>query len=654
MVRQIPSPMNSNLSLVLASLILIASIVHAVAYEGTKSEWHGFERYDFQLGDRNCILVAPKSATEGHPWVWRARFFGHEPQADIALLKKGYHIAYCEVGGLFGNSEAVAHWDSFYAHVVGKYDLARKVALEGMSRGGLIIYNWASANPDKVACLYGDAPVCDIRSWPGGKGSGKGSEADWQKALVAHGITEETAESFKGCPVDRLQPLAKAKIPILHVVGDADNVVPVSENSDIIEERYLALGGSFEVIRKPGIGHHPHALEDPERIIAFIESHVKNALAEKLKLSGNVLPRSGLGHSGRTFQETAKGTVAFIGGSITEMKGYRPMVNRVLEQRFPDTEFTFIDAGISSTCSTTGAFRLQGHILSQGKVDLLFVEFAVNDDQDAAHAHRESVRGLEGIIRHARQVLPSVDIVVTYFVNPPILKALQSGAVPVSIAAHQTVTEHYQVPSIHLAREVAERINNKQLTWKQFGGTHPAPYGNRLCTDLIEQLFDHAWSPDSLSVRALHVRKLPTPIDPDNYERGRFLDFKAVQLPKSGWQFGVPSWKELKGNCRTRFRDMTLLSSSVSNKILTIDFQGSAVGAYVLAGPDAGVAETSIDGGSWQKTPLYHRHSEGLHYPRTVVFGAALANRKHTLRLRVSADPNHGGSAMRIVRLVAN
>ena len=33
---------------------------------------------------------------DGKPWVWRARFFGHEPQFDIAMLK-GYHVVYCDV-----------------------------------------------------------------------------------------------------------------------------------------------------------------------------------------------------------------------------------------------------------------------------------------------------------------------------------------------------------------------------------------------------------------------------------------------------------------------------------------------------------------------------------------------------------------------------
>ena len=68
-------------------------------------------------------------------------------------------------------------------------------------------------------------------------------------------------------------PLAKAKIPLLHVVGDADVAVPVSENTAILEARYKKLGGKIQVIHKPGIGHHPHSLKDPKPIVDFILKH---------------------------------------------------------------------------------------------------------------------------------------------------------------------------------------------------------------------------------------------------------------------------------------------------------------------------------------------------------------------------------------------
>ncbi|MDB4143780.1 prolyl oligopeptidase family serine peptidase [Akkermansiaceae bacterium] len=232
------------------------------SWPGKKSTFHGFDLYDFKVEDLSCKMVVPEKIAEGKPWILRARFFGHEPQTDIALLKKGFHVAYCNVSGLYGAPAAVARWDRFYEHLT-KMGFAKKVTLEGMSRGGLIIYNWSAKNPEKVACIYADAPVCDFKSWP------KVNPA----ILKAYGFTEAEARAYKGNPVDNLAPLAKHKIPVIHVVGEADKVVPVAENSDVIEERYKKLGGEIKVIRKPGVGHHPHSLKDPKPIVDFILSH---------------------------------------------------------------------------------------------------------------------------------------------------------------------------------------------------------------------------------------------------------------------------------------------------------------------------------------------------------------------------------------------
>jgi len=244
-------------------------------FPGTRSVWNGYDRYDFSYDGRACIVVVPKQAAAGVPWIWRARFWGHEPQTDLAMLARGFHVVYMDVANLFGSPKAVAHWNAFYTFLTGEHGFAPKAVLEGMSRGGLIIFNWAAANPDKVACLYADAPVCDFKSWPAGCGASRRSWSAWKACKKAYGLqSDEEALAYRGNPVDQLEPLAKAGIPLLHVCGAADEVVPVAENTAIVESRYKALGGSIKVILKEGCGHHPHSLKDPTPIVAFILKHV--------------------------------------------------------------------------------------------------------------------------------------------------------------------------------------------------------------------------------------------------------------------------------------------------------------------------------------------------------------------------------------------
>ena len=252
-------------------------------------EWNGYEQIDLNVGGRGALLVVPKKPAPGKHWIWRTEFFGVDPQADIALLGEGVYVAYIGVGGLFGAPVALDAMDKFYDHVTKTYGLNPKVVLEGFSRGGLYALNWAIRHPDRTACLYLDAPVCDFKSWPGG---GIGSQGrlvkmygrEWGEVLAAYKMTDEQARAYKGNPIDKnenLAPLVKAKVPILCVCGDMhDWVVPIEGNTLALEKRYKELGGVITVIRKPGAGHRPHSLPDPTPIVNFVLKYTTGTAPE--------------------------------------------------------------------------------------------------------------------------------------------------------------------------------------------------------------------------------------------------------------------------------------------------------------------------------------------------------------------------------------
>jgi pimeloyl-ACP methyl ester carboxylesterase len=231
-----------------------------------RSEWNGFERIDFTWAGRPCVLVLPKEAAPGKPWIWRTEFFGHQPQVDLALLGKGWHVAYMDARDLYGAPRAIALFNEFYAHLVIHAGLAKRVVLEGFSRGGLYALNFASTHPTRVAALYLDAPVVDLKSWPGRNRASK----EWAQMLEAYGLTEEKFATFRGNPVDKLDRIAAAKVPVILVAGDADEVVPYPENGGVLEKRFRAAGAPIEVILKPGVGHHPHSLTDPRPVVDFL------------------------------------------------------------------------------------------------------------------------------------------------------------------------------------------------------------------------------------------------------------------------------------------------------------------------------------------------------------------------------------------------
>ena len=243
-------------------------------FPGPMSQYHGFDQNDFELKGIGCRVVAPKQAAPGLPWIWRARFWGYEPQTEIALLERGFHVAYCDVADLWGNKEAIRRWDDFYQYLTSKHGFSRRPALEGMSRGGWIIYHWAIQHPDQVSCIYGDAPALGIRPYVREITKDDDPALDklrgWMKA---HELSLAEAKSTNFDALARLDSLAMAGVPVIYVCGDADESVPFEEHTAEFARRYKKLGGPIKVIVKKGGKHHPHSLKDPTPIVDFVVRH---------------------------------------------------------------------------------------------------------------------------------------------------------------------------------------------------------------------------------------------------------------------------------------------------------------------------------------------------------------------------------------------
>ena len=223
-------------------------------FEGEKTAWHdGFDRYDFLLdeasleitpfrrpegegfgvkapdkGKRRCVVIAPGRPAPGNPWSWRGQYWDHEPQAEVELLRRGFHVAFITL-------DPGKPWEAWYDYLTAKHGLSKKPAFVGMSKGGVNAYDWAAAHPEKVACIYADNPA--IRP-----------------------------DAFA-----RLGDLAKNDVALLNVCGSQDFLL--ERHTLAIEDRYHQLGGRITVMIKDGPAHHPHSLRDPKPIAAWVVEH---------------------------------------------------------------------------------------------------------------------------------------------------------------------------------------------------------------------------------------------------------------------------------------------------------------------------------------------------------------------------------------------
>ena len=251
-------------------------------FPGTTGRWEGFVRHDFPVDGTTVTIVEPVHPRAGRPWVWRGEFFGAFADADVALLRDGWHLAYLSVPNLFGAPRAMARWEKAHDVLVHQYGLDPRPGLIGLSRGALYCMAWAAAHPDHTLAVYLDNGVCDFRSWPGGRlkglGRGAGSTEEWLNLLRAFDFKDDIAAiAYRNNPVDNLEPLARARIPLLLVYGDRDGTVPHAENSEVVYNRYKAMGGPVERVVKPGQDHHTHGLPDVRPVVAFFDRALTHA-----------------------------------------------------------------------------------------------------------------------------------------------------------------------------------------------------------------------------------------------------------------------------------------------------------------------------------------------------------------------------------------
>ena len=104
-------------------------------------------------------------------------------------------------------------------------------------------------------------------------------------------------------------------------------------------------------------------------------------------------------------------------------------------QEFPKAHIEGINAGIGGTGCELGAYRLAHDVLCH-KPDLLFIEFAVNDNADPSE---QIVRTMEGIVRQAWQAEPELDICFVYTIEQSYLSDLQQCLRPRTVQVHEGV-----------------------------------------------------------------------------------------------------------------------------------------------------------------------------------------------------------------------
>jgi lysophospholipase L1-like esterase len=345
--------------------------------------------------------------------------------------------------------------------------------------------------------------------------------------------------------------------------------------------------------------------------------------------------------------------VAFLGGSITEGYGasdpdqtsWRALTESYLRERFSEERVTCMNAGVGGTSSTFGAHRLREHALQSGDIDLLFVEFSVNDGED----REESIRGMEGIVRQCWRLSPQADICFLYTAAEKNL----SARMPLNIAVHEEVAAHYHIPSVNFAASIYDLIEEGQTRWEELAPdlVHPNDAGYARYAQAVRHFLEYAFVNHADNEAAWENPALPSPLDDRNYEHAVMLDLNQVCQQEDFMLVKEPpkpliNWR-YQGEHLYADRKGASLSFAVS---------GRSAGLLLLCGPDTGIFEYSLDGLTFNQVQLFDEWCLGAFRPVMAMFPLPAHGQTAQITVRNTdlKDERSKGTGLRILKVLSN
>ncbi len=380
--------------------------------------------------------------------------------------------------------------------------------------------------------------------------------------------------------------------------------------------------------------------------------------------------RDGVGHFLEKIRSGKKEiVVAYLGGSITEMNGWRNLTTDWLRKTYPGVTFKEVHAAIGGTGSDLGVFRL-AHDALRHNPDLLFVEFATND---GGAAPENIWRAMEGIVRQTWRKDATTDIVFTYTITHAMLNDYGKGLCPRAASAMEQLADFYGIPSIGFGPRVMEEVKAGRLVMNWAAaeketavpvetperdkaisaalakegkilfakdGVHPAMTGHGFYLKSIVNGFTQMKD----AKPADHAAKLKTAFIADNLENAKMVPIKPEML--------TGAWRKLPENdSKSRAfsgRMGELWLAETPGDTLTFTFKGSYCRIYDLLGPDGGQVWVTVDGVR-AKRPSARFDSYCTYHRIATLHVFAGAEGVHTVEIKVDKDqPSRQSVAFRL------
>ncbi|MDR1538837.1 MAG: SGNH/GDSL hydrolase family protein [Clostridiales bacterium] len=246
----------------------------------------------------------------------------------------------------------------------------------------------------------------------------------------------------------------------------------------------------------------------------------------------------------RKAEDGAELTIGFIGGSITQDSSasshefcYAYRIFKWWQKKFPQSQFTYINAGVGGTTSAYGVARAQRDLLMY-RPDFIVVEFSVNDED--TEFFRETFEGL------LRRLLKS-----EFKPAVLVLNALEYRTGSNAQRVHNEIARHCLVPYLSFRDWIWPKLESGEIkeSFLTADGLHPNDARHKLMSDAVADFLSRAEGFPQADEPAL-----PPPLTLNRFEDSRILDSSNTRAVQNGFLALKKGWAGRKKGDSISFR----------------------------------------------------------------------------------------------------
>ncbi|MBQ5815863.1 MAG: hypothetical protein IIW33_00215, partial [Oscillospiraceae bacterium] len=357
--------------------------------------------------------------------------------------------------------------------------------------------------------------------------------------------------------------------------------------------------------------------------------------------------RGGMYNTISKLQKGEDVTIAYIGGSITQMDTWRTYTTKWFEENY-NGKINEVNIGIAGTNADLAVCRIEQDVLVHDP-DLIFIEYAVNGG---------AAKDMEGMILKTWAKDKTIDICFVYTTETSNYSTYANGLLPKYAAIYEEVAAWYNIPTVFFGNQAFDLYEQDKLT---LAASKPVDGKVLYTTDGIHLTEDGGFL--SAGAIARSVRNMEKNFDKDSYaitehtipaetfDPAPWVDatyttdwskmkFEGEWLDCSLGSDGKFKNYEYSGGYDYIFKELftTMQGTKTAGSSLTVKFYGTDIGIFEAGGQYSGQLRVIVDGVELSKKLVMYNKSYDSYLRHQYYFIDSLPEAEHTVTFILDSE----------------